>query len=579
MKDGGKERKPGERRKKILNLFQRLSYRRKLAMICFLTGLLPLTVMGIFCYRQTEKLLFEQEYRAMDSAVSTATAAMDTQIRVYEGLLTYLASSEIIIDISFQDTDQIYETYEQLNYKFDTFLNSIYVLHPEVLQITVYNAQSPLSHGRQLRPLFDLEEESWYAPGVIGAKPSWYLKDDGTLCAIQRLPDPYEKYVESYSDNCISITLEPKTFFRVLETVSEDCRIQVSTPLQTLYSSGIDPEQEGKGAGWYSLSGTTSPGEWEILMEKPLRKLLEPVNRMQAVIWLIIESCLVLILVTSGFWSSLFVRRVSQLLGHMQEVKNGDLELKVHDDCPDEIGTLTNTFQEMLDRINQLIQQDYKNKILLRETELKALQAQINPHFLYNCMSLINSRALLSGQSEISQMSQLLSTFYRTTLNRGKSETTLESELKNVRSYLEIQRMLHDGLFDVVWQVDPALPETELPNLILQPLVENAIVHGILPNKPKKGRLFLAVTQVMGQLRFTILDNGVGIPPEKIGNLLQTESGGYGLKNVNERIHLTYGEQYGLNIQSIPGESTMVTFCIPVGERNGENDRRRGTKE
>lgn len=84
---------------------------------------------------------------------------------------------------------------------------------------------------------------------------------------------------------------------------------------------------------------------------------------------------------------------------------------------------------------------------------------------------------------------------------------------------------------------------------------------------------------MMGQLRFTILDNGVGIPPEKIGNLLQTESGGYGLKNVNERIHLTYGEQYGLNIQSIPGESTMVTFCIPVGERNGENDRRRGTKE
>ena len=103
----------------------------------------------------------------------------------------------------------------------------------------------------------------------------------------------------------------------------------------------------------------------------------------------------------------------------------------------------------------------------------------------------------------------------------------------------------------MTWQVEPDLPEVNIPNLLLQPLVENALVHGILPNKPKKGRLFLSVSRVMNQIRFTILDNGVGIPREKLPAPLQMDSGGYGLKNVDERLRLTYGEEYGLNLQSL----------------------------
>ena len=554
---------------------QRLKYREKVAVICFLTGLFPLTVMGIFCYHQTSRLLYKQEYRAMDSAIQTAVEATDTQIRVYEGLLSYLASTDVVFDIPFQDTSRLVDTYERLNYEFDVFLNSLNVLHPEVLQITVYNAQSDLTHGKQLRPLSDLEAESWYTPEAVTAKPSWYLNDDGTLRVIQRLPNPYEKYVRSYSENCISITLDPENFFRVLTSVSDDCRLRVISPRQTLYSFLADTldggrREQGK---WYSLNRATTLANWLIVLEKPSRILTEPISRMSAVIVLIILTCLLLIVVMSGFWARLFMKRINLFYGHIQEVKNGNLELDVRDDCPDEIGELTNSFQEMLDRLNRLIQEDYQNKIHLREAELKALQAQINPHFLYNCLSLINSRALLAGQPEISRMSQLLSVFYRTTLNKGKSETTLESELKNVSSYLDIQKLLHEDLFEVTWQVEPDLPEVKIPNLLLQPLVENALVHGILPNKPKKGRLFLSVSRVMNQIRFTILDNGVGIPREKLPTLLQTDSGGYGLKNVDERLRLTYGEEYGLNIQSIEGESTMVTFCIPFhGEEEGEKE-------
>ena len=387
--------------------------------------------------------------------------------------------------------------------------------------------------------------------------------------------------MRSYSENCISITLDPEFFFQVLESVSSDSRVEVSSPGQLLYSFSADtPDEEGERGRWYSLTSKTTLADWEILLEKPARLLTEPISRMSAVIVLIILACLILIVVMSGFWAALFMKRINLFYGHIQEVKNGNLAVDVRDDCPDEIGDLTKSFQEMLDRLNRLIQEDYQNKILLREAELKALQAQINPHFLYNCLSLINSRALLAGQEEISRMSQLLSVFYRTTLNKGRSETTLESELKNVSSYLDIQKLLHEELFDVTWQVDPGLPMVHVPNLLLQPLVENALVHGILPNKPKKGRLFLSVSRVMDQIRFTILDNGVGIPQEKLPTLLKTDSGGYGLKNVDERIRLTYGEAYGLNIQSIEGESTLVTFCIPVdGEKKVREDENRQIKE
>ena len=129
---------------------------------------------------------------------------------------------------------------------------------------------------------------------------------------------------------------------------------------------------------------------------------------------------------------------------------------------------------------------------------------------------------------------------------------------------MDIQKLLHDNIFDVTYQIDQALPELEIPNLLLQPLIENSLVHGILPNKSRRGKLFLTISNVMNQIHFTVLDNGLGIPPEKVETLLLTESGGYGLKNVNERLQLTYGEEYGLKIQSILDESTMVTFCIPA---------------
>ena len=161
-------------------------------------------------------------------------------------------------------------------------------------------------------------------------------------------------------------------------------------------------------------------------------------------------------------------------------------------------------------------------------------------------------------------MSQLMSTFYRTTLNKGRSQIALQDEIRNVMSYLEIQHLLHDGRFQVITQIDPILPDITVPNLLLQPLVENSIVHGLLPRQEGGGCLFLTIRRVEEAIHFTVMDNGVGIPPEKLPTLTSTDSSGYGLKNVNERLILTYGETSALKINSIQNQSTMITFCLPV---------------
>lgn len=555
---------------KHINYFiQSLNYKRKLILICFLVGIFPLSIMGIFCHSKTISLLLEQELTSMNSAISTASSSISSQIALYENLLVYLSCEESIVVTPSDATWSIYETYEQLNYKLDVFLNSIYAQHPEIQQITLYNATTNLTHGRQLRPITDLLQEDWYNENAITPFPSWYLNSDGSICVIQKIPNPYSKYVQSYSENCISIKLSASQFFQSLNTLSNDCHITVASPAQTLYTY-TSPSVSGQNSDfsqWTTLSTEIDDYGWNIVLEKPRDILTASADKMAVIIILIIGVCLAILLFMASILSSLFVRRINALHEKIQQVQQGDFNISIHDELSDEIGELTNSFQNMINEINRLIQEDYKNKIILKETQLKALQAQINPHFLYNCLSMINSKALMNGQSEISQLSQLLSVFYRTTLNKGNSETTLQNEIKNIKSYMNIQQLLHDNIFDVTYQIDDSLPEIEIPNLLLQPLVENSLVHGILPNKSRHGKLFITIAHVMNRIHFTILDNGLGIPPEKLETLLQTDSSGYGLKNVNERLLLTYGEASGLIINSITDESTMITFSIPTLER------------
>ena len=248
----------------------------------------------------------------------------------------------------------------------------------------------------------------------------------------------------------------------------------------------------------------------------------------------------------------------------MENVENGKLEINVTSNSKDEVGSLIRGFSKMITQIKTLIEDVYESKIFQKDYELKALQSQINPHFLYNTLSLINWMALEAGQKDISKITLSLSTFYRTALNKGKNIITVKDEIKNVQSYLDIQLMMHDYEFDADVNIDDEILDYKILNLLLQPLIENAINHGIDLKTEGNGIITITGKKEDNNIILKISDNGAGMKKEVAESILTNNSRGYGVKNVNERIKLYYGVEKGIDIESVVGKGTTVTIRIPI---------------
>ena len=249
----------------------------------------------------------------------------------------------------------------------------------------------------------------------------------------------------------------------------------------------------------------------------------------------------------------------------MNQVNHGSREVTVFSDSEDEVGLLVRSFRNMMEEINRLIHEVYENKISLKEFELKALTAQINPHFLYNTLSIINWMAIRAGQRQISKVTLALSTFYRTALSKGADMVTVENCIQNIKAYLEIQLVMHDDNFLVEWQVEPEIKNEIVPKLALQPVVENALEHGLDVKEGEDKRLKLCFVEDGEDILMAVEDNGPGMEQEEAELLVTYQTSGYGLKNVNDRICLLYGEEYKIRIYSKLGQGTRVEIRIPKG--------------
>ena len=247
----------------------------------------------------------------------------------------------------------------------------------------------------------------------------------------------------------------------------------------------------------------------------------------------------------------------------MNQIHLGFRKVTVSSNSNDEVGVLIRSFRRMMDEMNRLISEVYESKIKLQNSEMKALQAQINPHFLYNSLSIINWKAIEAGEEDISKVTLALSTYYRTSLNRGETMTTVENEVNNIRAYLKIQLIMHDNSFKVEEQYDTDTAAMEIPKLILQPLVENAIDHGIDMSEQEDRILKIRISQDEGNLLLSVSDNGVGMEQEKADQIITYQSSGYGVRNVSERIQVLYGEEGGVSVESAPDRGTTVTIKIP----------------
>ncbi|MDE7269788.1 MAG: sensor histidine kinase [Acetatifactor sp.] len=267
------------------------------------------------------------------------------------------------------------------------------------------------------------------------------------------------------------------------------------------------------------------------------------------------------------------IRKLSEVTN---QVAKGDFNVRFDVRSSAEVSMLSDSLNLMIDKINELLEQVTREQTRLRRAEFELLQSQINPHFLYNTLDAIVWLAEAGEQKKVVSMVGSLSEFFRTSLNQGKDIVSLREELQHVRSYLEIQQVRYQDILQYEIHMPEELYDYSIPKITIQPLVENALYHGI-KNRRGLGRIVISGERNKDMLVIRITDNGIGIRSERlqqirdgIQNKVPTENNIYGLYNVNERIRLNFGGRYGISIESDYGEGTEVKILLPAGEESEE---------
>lgn len=277
----------------------------------------------------------------------------------------------------------------------------------------------------------------------------------------------------------------------------------------------------------------------------------------------------VLIVLFSYYVPQSITKPIREISGVTDQVAKGDLTVRSTVQSGSDVGVLSTSLNSMIDEINRLLEQVTKEQVRLRKAELELLQSQINPHFLYNTLDTIIWLAEAGSQKQVVSMVKSLSEFFRTSLSQGKDIVTIGEELLHVRSYLEIQQVRYRDILDYEIGIPEELMQYTIPKMTIQPLVENALYHGI-KNKRGLGKIVITGKKREDYFILNIIDNGIGMTEEglqeiteRIGNKPQEDGGSYGLYNVNERIKLKFGDSYGIMIKSVYQIGTNISIRLP----------------
>ncbi len=316
--------------------------------------------------------------------------------------------------------------------------------------------------------------------------------------------------------------------------------------------------------------------DWQIVNIVPYNTVSSKINT-QRIILIII----VLIFGGASLWAGFYFfntinKRLSKVIKGMREVHTDTLDNFIENDSDDELGELVNNYNYMIAKMSVLVDEQYKSGKAIKNAELKALQSQINPHFLYNTLDMINWMAYKNMNSEISSAVKKLAKFYKLSLNKGKDVITIEDEVNHVSLYTEIQNMRYSNRISLEIDINDFIRTCKIPKITLQPIVENSITHGIFAKGDVEGKILITGSIDNNAIYLRISDDGIGIKENDLSFILSekkvksnstsSKGSGYGIKNINERLKLYYGDDYGLSFSSIYEKGTTVTIKIPIIE-------------
>ncbi|WDQ30760.1 MULTISPECIES: histidine kinase [Paenibacillus] len=545
----------------IKSKFNDIRFRNKLLLSHLVIALIPILLLGLLSFIQSYRIQMKELRSEAEASLEQVANIMDYKINRYNTLSEFMVLNRDLSQIFTKDyEDNYYNMYLDFRDILEPLISNIRLMDDDIEGITFYTSGELLGIRNNILPIGDLKSKAWY-DGFRGRR--WIVDGEKLYLVQELISNPKDS-------NFMVISIQHDSIFADLDNLSEHVAVHIEDAKQhVIFQENHKRVAVAAGSkvgesGDLSLSRSLANNGWTIHYNLlNTNAYANAMSIFQITLFVIILSLVITFLLIYVI-SNNFTQRIIHIKNKVDKVERNNLDVIIRSSSRDEFGELTNGIGKMLTRINSLISQVYNAEIAKKESEYNKLISQINPHFLYNTLSFIRWRAEKKADIETSYMVSALARFYRTTLNQGKNMATIEAEVQHIRAYLDLQLIMNDGRFDVDYHINDEVLHTEVIHFILQPIVENAIKHGFVEADAIDYRIHITVNRVGEGIKLTVCDNGVGMTPMQTAGLLTGENGGCGVRNVNDRIKLYYGRDYGLVIHSEPGSGTEVSIVLPA---------------
>lgn len=574
--------------------------------VCFIVLIAPVIIIGSVAYNISLSVVTDMAEESVESMINRIGYENDRLMNNVQDFAVMISQDSVfqtpLREELPSDTKEVYK--QRMDYNNKLYYQNQYNDAIQSVYVIGENGARFKSNMMTFQDT-DFRREAWYQEILDSTDGIWFEPHAGSFAAVtvgEQVITFGVPIVDRFSGDrtgVVMVDVEVEKFQKNFDTqlvqkgeiflLNEDNQNLVSSPGKTtLAANGQGDEilknldltvqdeahkiNVGKEEYLVFCKASTVNG-WKIVGIIPFNEILKSTSMIPTtIIIMIILSCGIALLFLL-YVVSRIGQPIKNICNTMKKVYDGDMSVRAKVETKDEVGELATSFNNMIEQINVLMEIREENQKQLRKAELETLQAQINPHFLYNTLDSISWMARLKRIDEVEEMIEALTMFFRIGLSRGKEIITLEDELQHIHSYLRIQQVRYRNKLSYTIDIPQTLHKYLVVKMTLQPLVENAIYHGI---KEKRGKGMISITgaEDKDMLILKVKDTGKGMLPEMVAKLNQSLQNGeemdasekfhsYGVQNVQRRIQIRFGKQYGLYYESTYMEGTTVTIKLP----------------
>lgn len=596
---------------KMLRGFGNTSYTWKIMISFVLVLLIPVTLSAVYIYIRSVQYVEDQSKSALNAALVKETENVKEIVEDYQKLGSQIAQYPLLIsyfdDIHMTDANKIDFTYHYLN----SFMDWVHSLETSEYHFRFFTTNDNTFQNEWIYHSKSYLQD-WYKEVSQSTASSFYWENlhEARILEYDKIKEPAIRgqeislfvpmlsYMKDVGGTLLEIYMSPEEIFGGLGRLEEfkqgavfvydsDGQLvydsnHLPTGVFSQLSSQINKAEQissnkvmkvGKQSFLTEVQTLENPN-YRIIGVLPQSVVIQETIKARNTFVVCLIAALILMILISYIFSKKLMKKIKRLVNVMRTVQEGNLDTQVVIEGNDEIAELGKDFNLMLNRINELIGTVYKTEILQKDVLLKALENQVNPHFLYNTLETIKMMAEINREREISDALTSLGGMVRYNLTKDNRLVLITEEIEQIRSYCNLQNLMMNGRLELIYTIDGRIFSLKMLKLILQPIVENSILHGFR-NFDGQCIIHISAEEYENNIRFTISDNGNGIEAGKLGalrerldnnqeNRLSPDENGIGLSNVNDRLKLTYGTSYGIEIDSETGSGTRIYIRIPV---------------